>query len=112
MFGIGAPELMIIIVVALIVLGPKKLPEMMKSVGRGLAEFKRVGNDVKSTLDHEIERADQDIRKKEAEAELAKREAAVAKAEAEAKSAQADAKMAEADAKTDAAKGDDAKDNA
>lgn len=97
MFGIGAPELMIIIVVALIVLGPKKLPEMMKSVGRGLAEFKRVGNDVKSTLDNEIERADQEIRKKEADEALAKRQAAATEAEAEAKAGASDDKPADAE---------------
>lgn len=39
-FNIGAPELIIVLVIALIVLGPKKLPEMGKSIGRGMREFK------------------------------------------------------------------------
>lgn len=76
MFGIGGPELIIILVVALIVIGPQKLPQMLKGLGKGLAEFKRMGNEVKSTLDVEIERAESQSRKKEVDAELARRKAA------------------------------------
>ncbi len=47
MFGIGMPELLLILAVALIVLGPKKLPEMARALGRGLAEFRRTTDDVK-----------------------------------------------------------------
>lgn len=75
MFGIGGPELLIIVVVALIVIGPSKLPQMMRSMGKGLAEFKRMSNDVKSTLDHEIQQAESDTRKKEAEQALAEKKA-------------------------------------
>ena len=82
MFGIGGPELLIICIVALIVIGPKKLPEMLRSLGKGLAEFKRVGNDVKSTLDEEVNRAESEARKREVEEELAKRKAEKAKEEA------------------------------
>ena len=87
MFGIGGPELLIICVVALIVIGPKKLPEMLRSLGKGVAEFKRVGNDVKSTLDEEVSKAEAKARKEEVEAELARRKAEKAKAEAEAAAA-------------------------
>ena len=87
MFGIGGPELLIICIVALIVIGPKKLPEMLRSLGKGLAEFKRVGNDVKSTLDDEVNRAESDARKREVEEELAKRKAEKAKEEAAAAAA-------------------------
>ncbi|MCM0756731.1 Sec-independent protein translocase protein TatB [Desulfovibrio aminophilus] len=58
MFGIGTTELLIILVVALIVLGPSKLPELMKSLGKGLAEFRRMSTDVKRTLDAEVEKAE------------------------------------------------------
>jgi Tat protein translocase TatB subunit len=50
MFGIGMQELLIILVIALIVVGPRKLPELAKSLGRGLAEFKRTADDFQSTM--------------------------------------------------------------
>lgn len=51
---IGVPELILIFVVALIVFGPRKLPELGKSLGKSIAEFKRASNDLRSTLDEEI----------------------------------------------------------
>ena len=55
MFGsIGMPELLIIMTVALIVFGPRKLPELGRSLGRSLQEFKRASNELKHTLDEEI----------------------------------------------------------
>ena len=50
MFGIGMPELILIAVVALIVLGPKKLPDLAKSMGRALREFKKATSELKDTL--------------------------------------------------------------
>ena len=55
MFGsIGVPELIIILTIALIVFGPRKLPELGRSLGRSLNEFKRASNELKNTLDEEI----------------------------------------------------------
>jgi Tat protein translocase TatB subunit len=50
MFGIGMPELILIAVVALIVLGPKKLPDLAKSMGRAVREFKKATSELKDTL--------------------------------------------------------------
>lgn len=50
MFGIGMPELLLIMAVALLVLGPKRLPEIARSLGRGMAEFRRASTDLRNTL--------------------------------------------------------------
>ena len=51
MFGIGVPELLIILAIALIVIGPKKLPDLAKSLGRALNEFKKATKEFKDSLD-------------------------------------------------------------
>jgi len=53
MFGIGMPELVIIMVIALIVIGPQKLPDLARSLGKGLAEFKKATDDFKTSIDTE-----------------------------------------------------------
>ncbi len=50
MFGIGMPELLLILVVALLVLGPKRLPEVARSLGRGMAEFRRASSELRHSL--------------------------------------------------------------
>ena len=52
--SIGMPELIIIFVIALIIFGPRKLPELGRSLGKSLNEFKRASNELKNTLDEEI----------------------------------------------------------
>ena len=60
MFGsIGMPELIIILVIALIIFGPRKLPELGKSLGRSLNEFKRASSDLQNTLEQEIKLEEQ-----------------------------------------------------
>ena len=67
MFNIGTPELVLILIVALIILGPKRLPELAKSLGRSLREFQKAAEDIKDSLqkdfrpDGENEEADRPI---------------------------------------------------
>ena len=51
MLGIGMQEIIIILVVALIVIGPKKLPDLAKALGRAMGEFRRAADDLKDNLD-------------------------------------------------------------
>lgn len=51
MFGIGMPEMFLILAIALIVIGPKKLPDLAKSLGRALGEFKRATSEIKETME-------------------------------------------------------------
>ena len=51
MFGIGMPELILILAIALIVIGPKKLPDLAKSLGRAMREFKKATSELKGSLE-------------------------------------------------------------
>ena len=53
MFGIGMPEFLLILVVALIVIGPKKLPDLARSLGKAMGEFKKAAREFKDTMDVE-----------------------------------------------------------
>ncbi|QTA80720.1 Sec-independent protein translocase protein [Desulfonema limicola] len=63
MFGMGMPEVLLILAIGLIVIGPKKLPELAKSLGRAMNEFKRATNEFKDTLelDPDVKKTFEDI---------------------------------------------------
>jgi len=65
MFGIGLPEMIIIAVVALIFIGPDKLPGVLRSIGKGLVELKRATSDVRSTVQEEMHKIEEEIELKE-----------------------------------------------
>lgn len=56
--GIGMSELVVILVIALVFIGPKKLPELARMLGRGMQEFRRASDDVRNTINREIREAD------------------------------------------------------
>lgn len=54
MFGIGFPELLMVMALALVVIGPKRLPDIARALGRGFSEFKRATDELKTTFQDEI----------------------------------------------------------
>ena len=58
MGNIGFPELVIIFIVVLLLFGPKRLPDLGRSLGRGLAEFRRASTDLKNSIEREVESAE------------------------------------------------------
>jgi len=56
MFGIGVPELIIIFIIALIVIGPQKLPDIAKALGKAFAEFKKATEEIKNSVKDDIEK--------------------------------------------------------
>jgi TatA/E family protein of Tat protein translocase len=61
MFGLGFPELILIFAVALLVFGPKKLPDLGKSIGRAMAEFKKAQQDLQDSIQSEMKDVEKSI---------------------------------------------------
>ena len=67
MWNLGFPEIVIIFIVALVIFGPRKLPELGRSLGRGLSEFKRASNEIKRTWEDEVEAVKHEVEVEEEE---------------------------------------------
>jgi len=65
MFSLGTTEILVILVVALLVIGPSKLPDVARTLGKGMAEFRRMSSDVKKSVDLETKLSDMERRERE-----------------------------------------------
>ena len=96
MFGIGSTEFLVILLVALVVLGPKSLASVSRTLGKAMGEFRRVSTDFQRTLNAEVEQEEHLKRKQEAEKEFFSPEARAEHAAKTAAQTQAAASQAQA----------------
>ena len=75
MFGIGSMEVLVILIVAFLVLGPTQLPKIAKTLGKTMGEFRRVSTEFQRTLNLEAEKEEHEQRKQQAEKEFINQEA-------------------------------------
>ena len=80
MFGIGSSELLVILIVAFLVLGPSHLPKIAKTLGKAMGEFRRVSTEFQRTLNLEAEKEEHEERKRQAEKEFFNQETQAEKA--------------------------------
>ena len=78
MFGIGSTELLVIVAIGLIILGPKKLPQIARALGKGMAEFRKVSTDLQRTINVEVEREEREQKRREEEKAKSKEKAKAA----------------------------------
>ena len=77
MFGLGMPELIVIFIIALVVFGPKKLPDLGRALGKGIAEFKRATEEVKETIETEVRKVESTVDMDKLKAEVEGAQAAL-----------------------------------
>ena len=103
MFGLGIPELLIIFVIALIVFGPKKLPDLGRSIGRAMAEFKKASEEFQESVREEMKEVEKTADVKE---EMKKIEQQIGQLDQPAKTAAMDGQAGQTEAETGAPKRD------
>ena len=94
MFGIGSSELLVILVVAFLVLGPSHLPKIARTLGKAMGEFRRVSTEFQRTLNLEVEKEEHEERKRQAEKEFFSQEAQAEKAAEQSEEAKTDVEKA------------------
>lgn len=67
MFGIGTTEILIVLVIALLLLGPKEIPKIARTIGRGMRELERAKDELKQSIEFEVDQAEEEVSAKNSE---------------------------------------------